>query len=281
MYLYTFPMRVVSLVPSITESLFELGVGDAVVGITDYCIHPASELAGLARIGGTKDPRVADIVALKPDVVYANQEENTPAAVNALRAAGIEVIVNFPQTVEQAVADLGAIAARFASRSAAGVVEELAAQVAAARQQQPALLPVFAPVWYEPGDGEWWMTFNQHTFTHDLLALCGFANVFPGRERRYPLAADLGRQKAKPAEDRDTRYPRVTAAEVAAAGPQAALLPSEPYAFAEADADWLAVALGGQLPRSRIRLLDGSLLTWPGTRLGRAVGALRELREFI
>lgn len=278
------PARVVSLVPSITESLFELGVGDAVVGITDYCIYPAERLAGLPRIGGTKNPRVAEIVALKPDVVFANQEENTPAAVNALRAAGVEVMVNFPQTVEQAVADLRAIAALFASAEAAGRVEQLAAQVAAARQQPPVPLPVFAPIWYDSSDGEWWMTFNRHTFTHDLLALCGFANVFAGRQRRYPLAADLGRvatkvASAKPAEGRDTRYPRVTAAEIAAARPQAALLPSEPYAFAAPDAARLAAALGGQLPPERILLLDGSLLTWPGTRLGRAIAYLKSLRS--
>jgi hypothetical protein len=277
------PARVVSLVPSITESLFELGVGHAVVGITDYCIHPAEALAPLPRIGGTKNPRVADIVALKPDVVFANQEENTPAAVNALRSAGVEVIVNFPQSVEQAVADLRAIAALFASAEAAGRVEQLAAQVAVARQQQPARLPVFVPVWYEPGDGEWWMTFNQHTFTHDLLALCGFANVFAERQRRYPLARDLGRvapkaAEVKPAEGRDTRYPRVTAAEIAAARPLAALLPSEPYAFTASDAARLAAALGGQLPPERILLLDGSLLTWPGTRLGRAIDHLKSLR---
>jgi hypothetical protein len=231
----------------------------------------------LPRIGGTKNPRVADIVALKPDVVFANQEENTPAAVSALRSAGVEVIVNFPRTVEQAVADLRAIAALFASAEAAGRVEQLAAQVAVARRQQPAPLPVFVPVWYEPGDGEWWMTFNRHTFTHDLLALCGFANVFAERQRRYPLAADLGRYAAKPAEGRDTRYPRLTAAEIAAARPQAALLPSEPYGFGEADAARLAAALGGQLPPGRILLLDGSLLTWPGTRLGRAIEVLSRL----
>lgn len=275
------PARVVSLVPSITESLFELGVGDAVVGITDYCIHPAEALAPLPRIGGTKNPRAVDIVALKPDIVFANQEENTPAAVNALRAAGVEVIVNFPQTVEQAVADLRAIAALFASAEAAGRVEQLAAQVAAARQQPLAPLPVFVPIWYEPGEGEWWMTFNRHTFTHDLLALCGFVNVFAGRQRRYPLAADLGHAAAKPAGERDTRYPRVTAAEIAAARPQAALLPSEPYAFGKPDAARLAVALGGQLPRKRILLLDGSLLTWPGTRLGKAIDGLFRIRSVV
>ncbi|MCW5873442.1 MAG: ABC transporter substrate-binding protein [Anaerolineales bacterium] len=270
--------RVVSLVPSITESLFDLGFGDIVVGITDYCIYPAESLAHLPRIGGTKNPRLDEIMALKPEVVFANQEENTQAAVTGLRAAGVNVIVHFPVTVEQAVADLASLAALFGSAAAQAQVAQLSSQVAAARQQvadEP--LPVFVPVWYEAGPPQWWMTFNQHTFTHDVLALCGFASVFAARERRYPLAADLGQGAAKPAEGRDTRYPRVTAAEIAAAGPQAALLPSEPYAFSEDDAQQLANALDGHLPADRIRLVDGSLLTWPGTRIGKTIPTLQAL----
>jgi hypothetical protein len=123
------------------------------------------------------------------------------------------------------------------------------------------------------------MTLNQHTFTHDLLALCGFHNVFAARERRYPLAADLGQGPAQPAEGRDTRYPRVTAAELSAAAPQAALLPSEPYAFGAADAARLYATLGGRLPASQILTLEGSYLTWPGTRLRQALAVLHIARQ--
>lgn len=274
-------MRVVSLVPSITESLFELGLGDSVVGITDYCIHPVEALAGLPRIGGTKNPNLPAIIALQPEVVFANQEENTQAAVEGLRAAGVNVVLHFPQTVEQALADLASIAALFGRPAAQQHVAQLAEQVAAARRLAPQPLCTFVPVWFEEGDPQWWMTLNQHTFTHDVLALCGFHNVFAQRQRRYPLAADLGRQAPKPAEGRDTRYPRVTAAEIAAAQPEAALLPSEPYAFTAADAQRLADALGGQLPAERIHLVDGSLLTWPGTRLGQAIQALQALHAAL
>ena len=270
-------MRAVSLVPSITESLFELGLGHSVVGITDYCIYPAEALAGLPRIGGTKNPRLPEILALQPDVVFANQEENTQAAVEGLRAAGVNVVIHFPQTVEQAVADLASLAALFGSPAAQQRVAQLAQEVAAARQKAPRALRTFVPVWYEEGDPQWWMTLNQHTFTHDVLALCGFQNVFAARERRYPLAADLGSEAAKLAEGRDTRYPRVTAAEIRAAQPQAALLPSEPYAFVAQDVQRLADAVGDPLLAQRIRLVDGSLLTWPGTRLGLAISALQVL----
>lgn len=170
------------------------------------------------------------------------------------------------------------MAALFGSHAAQAQVDLLAEQVAATRQRNPAGLPVFVPIWYQPGLPEWWMTFNQHTFTHDVLTLCGFQSIFTARERRYPLAADLGSEPAKPAEGRDTRYPRVTAAEIAAAGPRAALLPSEPYAFAAADTQHLAGALGGQLAAERIRLIDGSLLTWPGMRIAQAIPVLQALR---
>ncbi|MFU8771696.1 MAG: helical backbone metal receptor, partial [Anaerolineales bacterium] len=80
------PKRVVSLVPSMTESLFDLGFGDAVVGITDFCVHPAEHLAGIRRIGGPKKPRLDEIIGLNPDLVLANQEENTPNTVKALES---------------------------------------------------------------------------------------------------------------------------------------------------------------------------------------------------
>ncbi len=276
------PQRVVSLVPSITESLFDLGVGDAVVGITDYCIYPADKLIGLPRIGGTKNPRVDEIIALEPDLIFANQEENTPAAVNALRAAGLQVVVNFPQTVEQALADVRQIAVLFQSMEAARKVEALAAAVAAARSRQTGSgLRTFCPIWQdESSDGtRWWMTFNRHTFTHDLLELCGFANIFAERERRYPLAADLGQRLAKEAGG-DTRYPRVTQAEIIALVPEVILLPLEPFAFGPRDAEQIAQLLAGTpaAKSGRIYLVDGSYVTWPGTRMGQAVGELSRLK---
>src|SRR3972149_5639076 len=87
------PGRIVSLVPSLTESLFDLGFGSTVVGITDYCTQPASALQDLPRIGGPKTPRVADILALKPELVAANMEENPLDAVEALEAKGNKVRV--------------------------------------------------------------------------------------------------------------------------------------------------------------------------------------------
>ncbi|RPI33249.1 MAG: hypothetical protein EHM70_06585 [Chloroflexota bacterium] len=107
------PQRIVSLVPSMTESLFDLGLGHAVVGATDFCIHPAPALVNVPRVGGPKNPRIADIISLKPDLVVANQEENTPQTVEALERAGIQVWVSFPQTVRQAMDVLWTMAGIF------------------------------------------------------------------------------------------------------------------------------------------------------------------------
>lgn len=273
--------RIVSLVPSVTESLFDLGAGPKVVGRTVYCVHPAPQVDAVPTVGGTKNPDIARILALKPDLVIANQEENRPADVAALRAAGIQVLVSFPRTVRQAL-DLLWELARWA-----GVEEEAAARIAAlerlyeqtlawARQVPP--VRVFCPIWRNP-----WMTFNAETYAHDLLATCGAANIFAERTRRYPLAADLGR--IPPSDDpryagRDTRYPRVTLDEVAALAPDLILLPSEPYTFTEADK--AAFADYPEIPAvrtGRILLVDGSLITWHGTRLGRALSELPGLLQ--
>src|SRR5215216_588354 len=103
------PQRVVSLVPSVTESLFELGMGNSLVGITDYCVHPEQEVARLPRVGGTKNPDLARIIALQPDLVIVNQEENRKEDAEALKAAGIAVWVTFPRTVREAFNLLWAI----------------------------------------------------------------------------------------------------------------------------------------------------------------------------
>ena len=124
--------------------------------------------------------------------------------------------------------------------------------------------------------GPWMMTFNFQTYMSDVLAKCGGMNVFSGRMRRYPLDADLGLADPVEAGDRDTRYPRVTLDEIRQAAPEIILLPSEPYEFGEDDIpqikEWLADTPA--VRDDRVHLIDGSLLTWPGTRLARALADL-------
>ncbi len=138
------PRRVVSLVPSATASLFDLGLGRALVGISDYCTYPAEQLAGLPRIGGPKDLRVADILSLQPDLIIANQEENDRAAVEALAAAGAKVWLTFPLNVHAAIKDLWTLANLFRSDVAMQQVDFLEravewAEMAAQADAQSAL----------------------------------------------------------------------------------------------------------------------------------------------
>ncbi|MEK7327637.1 MAG: helical backbone metal receptor [Chloroflexota bacterium] len=278
------PERVVSLVPSVTESLFDLGLGHTVIAITDYCLHPADKLTALPRVGGTKNVGVADVVALNPDLVIANHEENTQADIEALQAAGIPVWLTFPKTVRDALDLLHDLVRRFnAPQQELRIVAiEKAyewAVTAAANSESPAPR-VFCPIWRDAAEAPaWWMTIRGDTYVSDVIAVCGGQNVFADRDRRYPLAADLDPTRSpRPAPDRDTRYPRVTLDEILAAQPEVILLPSEPYAFSETDADfWRQFPDLPAVQNDHIHLVDGSLLTWHGTRLGRALQEIPSL----
>jgi ABC-type Fe3+-hydroxamate transport system substrate-binding protein len=271
------PKRVVSLVPSMTESLCDLGFGEALVGITDYCVHPAGKLEGLPRLGGPKNPRVEDIIALQPELVLANWEENTRHSVEALEAAGVRVWVTFPQTVRQALDVLWVLADLFHSGLAAARIEslEIGLEWAQKAAQQRPPIRYFCPIWHEKtaAGRPWWMTFNQQTYPHDLLQALGGENVFAARQRRYPLEADLGLAEPQDAKERDTRYPRLSLDEVRQAAPELILLPDEPYNFSESHKEELQALLAG----TPALQLDGSLITWHGTRLSKALQVLPEL----
>jgi ABC-type Fe3+-hydroxamate transport system substrate-binding protein len=272
------PQRVVSLVPSVTESLFELGMGNRLVGITNYCVHPVQEVARLPRVGGTKNPDIAKIIALHPDLVIVNQEENRKDDAEALTAAGIAVWVTFPRTVREAFNLLCAIMDLFDEPS---MVERVRAMEWSCdwleRMEHEPPCKVFVPIWYEP-----LMTFNAETYAHDLLRVCGGENVFAERERQFPLKADLGEADPLDPDDprivgRDTRYPRVTFAEVETAQPDVILLPSEPFEFTEAHIEIFAALDIPAAYKKQIHLVDGSLLTWHGTRVGRALNLIPSL----
>lgn len=252
--------RIVCLVPSLTEALFALGLGARLVGVTEWCVHPAEGVAALAKVGGTKTPDLAAIRALAPDLVIANREENRRRDVERLREAGIPVWVTYPRTVREGAELLAALARLGASREAvADVVEPVLAAVAGAeaRRRAPdaARRPrVFCAIWRDP-----WMTVGADTYAHDLIALCGGANVF--------------------ANQADRRYPRVSLAEVEAAAPEVILLPDEPYRFGEADARELAALAVPAARSGRIHEIDGTLVSWYGPRIRRAIDTLGRLLE--
>ncbi len=248
------PRRIVSLVPSLTESLFALGLGERLVGVTEWCVHPAEGVAALPKLGGTKNPDVAAIAALAPDLVIANQEENRRRDVERLEAAGLHVWVTYPRTVAEGAAVLAELAELGASTEARErVVAPVLAAVAAAEQARPADgVPVFCPIWRDP-----WMAVGGDTYAHDLLTLCGGRNVFAARG--------------------DRRYPRVTLDDVVAAAPEVVLLPDEPYAFDASDVAELRRLPIPAARSGRLHLIDGTWVSWYGPRIERALGAIRSL----
>jgi ABC-type Fe3+-hydroxamate transport system substrate-binding protein len=246
--------RIVSLVPSLTEALFALGLGDRVVGVTDWCVHPAEALAGRPRVGGTKNPRIGAILELAPDLVLANREENTRRDVARLEAAGVAVWVTYPRTVRDAAALLRELAQLGAPpRALRERVEPLEAEVARAEASRPARATrFFCPVWRRP-----WMAVGADTYAHDLLELCGGENVFRERSER--------------------RYPIVETSELLRARPEVILLPDEPYAFGPHDVADLARLDVPAARDGRIHLVDGTLVSWYGPRTLRAMQTLRPL----
>lgn len=242
------PERIVSLVPSVTETLFALGLGDRVVGVTDWCLHPADALARLPRVRGTKNPDLDAIGHLRPDLVLANLEENREVDIRRMRERGDCVWVDFPCTVDDVVehvrwlADLGA-----PSEPHTSLQDDLREGLRRARARTASRRRCFLAVWKHP-----WMTIGPQTYAHDLLAHLGLDNAFA---------------------DSAERYPRVDLEEIAARDPEVVLLPDEPYAFGPDDVAELFEALR-ETPAARageIHVVDGTLAFWHGPRTARAL----------
>src|SRR5882757_8272580 len=196
--------RVVSLVPSLTESVAATAPG-LLVGATDWCTHPPG--LAVTRIGGTKNPDVARIAELAPDVVLANEEENRPPDLDALRAAGLAVWVTDVRTVDEALTSLDRmlrLACRLDRPAWLDSVETAWTAVV-----RGSLRRAVVPIWRRP-----WMVLGRDTFAGDLLARLGVDNVY-----------------AQHAE----RYPRVPLEELNASQADLVVLPDEPYRFTAED----------------------------------------------
>ena len=246
--------RLVSLVPSTTELLCSLGLAEALVGVTVYCVEPREVVRGKVRVGGEKDPDLDAIRRLAPDLVVANIEENRREDVDALRAAGIDVFITYPRSVLESFAmirELGAVTG--AADAAARLLAELEPRHAAVRGRLAGrrATPCFYPIWRDP-----WMTIGHDTYIHDLLATCGGANVF----------AD------------GSRYPTISLDDVAARAPEVVLLPDEPFRFRRAHLrDFDAYAGMPAVREGRIRLVDGKRFSWHGPRLAEALRTVPEM----
>jgi ABC-type Fe3+-hydroxamate transport system substrate-binding protein len=240
--------RVVSLVPSLTESIAMTAPG-LLVGATDWCTHPSD--LDVARVRGTKNPDLAAIVALQPELVVANAEENRDEDIAELRAAGLAVWVTAPQTLDEAFVSLASMlnACGLSRPDWLGNAERAWAtsrdDVAATAGRRRA----FVPIWRRP-----WMSLGSATFAGDVLARLGIDNVYA---------------------DDESRYPRVTLDDVRRRAPDLVVLPDEPYAFTveegtEVFGDW-------GIPVANV---SGRHLTWYGPSLVEARELLaRQLRS--
>lgn len=234
-------MRIVSLCPSLTELVFDLGRGAELVGRTRFCIHPAGRVDAVEKVGGTKNPKIDRIVELAPDLVLLNEEENRREDAEALTASGIACHVSFPRTALETAAMVRSIAdavdARDEGERIARDIETRHTRVLRAAADRPPATFAYL-IWRDPI-----MTVNADTFVSALLADAGGRNVFA---------------------DDSTRYPTITADALRAADPDVVLLSTEPFPFKPAHADELAAATG--IARDRFEIVDGELLSWHGSR---------------
>jgi ABC-type Fe3+-hydroxamate transport system substrate-binding protein len=253
------PKRVVSLVPSDTLNLAAIGAGSALVGRTDYCELPREIAERVPSVGGTKNPRIEDILALCPDLVIANQEENTRSDLLALLKENIRVYISFPKTVKDGITHLAKLARIFRTeRVSQALFRKAYAMLGEPEVTTAPRLQAFCPIWMKP-----MMTINGETYISSMMQFVGCDNVFADRNRKYPLAADHGKKEADPEEGRDTRYPRVTEAELILKAPDIILLPNEPYAFSAEDAAYFDLLLG-KSKKPRVLHVDGKDLSWYG-----------------
>jgi ABC-type Fe3+-hydroxamate transport system substrate-binding protein len=229
---------VVSLVPSITETLFDLGAGDSVVGITDFCIFPPH--LDRPRVGGTKNPRIDAIRALQPDLVHMNFEENLKRHADAIETF-TAIHVSEPKRVEDVavlITELGELYGR--TTRASELNEELRSAVAALPKRD---FTFACAIWKNP-----WMWCGGDTYVSALVTLAGGRNVL----------------------ESSNRYPMKTIGEIAVMKPDVIFLPDEPYPFKETDAAQLS---GAQI----VGPFPGHLFTWHGTRTIAGLRFLRDL----
>ena len=235
------PERIISLVPSQTELLHDLGLGERVVGITKFCVHPETWFHGKHRVGGTKKVDMEKLRALKPDLIIGNKEENERKDILALEQ-------EFPVWMSD-VRDLpGALDMILRLGELTGTADKARAIGRKIEQGFAELIPLDPTlsatyfIWREP-----FMVAGHGTFVNDMLARCGLVNVF---------------------DDGDARYPDITAQELAESDPDIILLSSEPYPFKEEHlAEFNMIC-----PGTPVHMVDGEMFSWYGSRLLQAPG---------
>ncbi len=243
-----FPQTIVSLVPSITELLFDLGLGDRVVGRTRFCIHPENKVEDVEIIGGTKNPRVKKIVSLEPDLIIANKEENRKKHIEELEKHTDVHLTNITNLNEAlfGIHLIGELCG--AEEEAAELLENIQAEME--RVPEEPQLSVAYMIWRKP-----WMTVGGDTYINSVLGHWNLKNVF----------------------QEDTRYPEISLNAIARKNPDLIFLSSEPYPFKEKHINEVKNAS----PRSNVVLVNGEWFSWYGSRMLPAFRQLNMLRKAI
>jgi len=239
------PRRIVSLVPSQTELLFDLGLVEQVVGVTKFCIHPAEARQRATVVGGTKNFNFDKIAALQPDLIIGNKEENYQEGIEEL-AAQFPVWMSDISTLAEAqdmIRRVGLICGR---KEKAEVMAAKINESFQALPQPTELVPAAYFIWRKP-----YMVAGAGTFIDEMLRRAGFGNVF----------------------DSFTRYPEITPEQLQAAAPQRILLSSEPYPFGEKHVAEFQMLC----PKAEIQIVDGELFSWYGSRLLHSAAYFRTL----
>lgn len=228
------PQRIISLVPSITELLFDLGLEERLIGRTKFCIHPSNSINDVIIIGGTKNVNIEKVIQLRPDLIIANKEENVKEQVESFQAqcpVWISDVTNFSSSMNM-IEQLGKI---FDRKDEAQSIVNRSLQFITSKKNKTLQKAIYL-IWKDP-----FMTIGGDTYIHDMMHHLGFENVF-GNKKRYPVI-NLSTMKSLQ--------------------PDVVLLSSEPYPFKAIHVN----EIQKYLPHSEVRLADGELFSWYGSRL--------------
>lgn len=240
--------RIISLVPSLTELLIDLGLEDQLVGRTRFCVHPKDKVEEIPIIGGTKNPRLDKIRKAKPDLIVANKEENRRQDIEALRD-DCEVKVTEIETIEDALITIHEISEKLNVSEQAG---QLITQTQKVLEERPDVknLRTAYMIWKDP-----WMTIGHDTYIHDVMQHWNLINVFVDQNR----------------------YPKFELEELKRYNPDLILLSSEPYPFQEKHIREVEKAC----PAARVLLVEGEWFSWYGSHMKNAFERLNVWRKAI
>ena len=242
-----FPERIISLVPSQTELLFDLGLGSRVIGITKFCIHPESWHRSKTKIGGTKQLNFEKINELNPDLIIGNKEENNESQVKNLMKK-YPVWMSDIQTLEDALEMIYEIGNITQTTNKAGGIIQLIQDGFLSLQPTTTKKAAYF-IWQNP-----LMSINQSRFIHDMMQRCGLTNVFS---------------------EKNADYPEISKEELRKASPEVILLSSEPFPFQKKHLFYFQEVC----PKAQVILVDGEMFSWYGSRLQLAPDYFKKLLE--